>query len=194
VQSDSDELDASLVERIRGGDREAFATCFRVMHGALVAFAARYTGDRARAEEIVQDLFFALWQERGSLAVRSSLRSYLFAAARNLALNLRRRDAVEQDWSDAAADDDLRPIHPMAPRFDLQLEEAQEAAQLHERVSAAFAALPERCRLAMHLRWREGLSYSEIADTLGIGTKGVENQLARGLKALRARLAHDIRG
>jgi RNA polymerase sigma-70 factor (ECF subfamily) len=40
----------------------------------------------------------------------------------------------------------------------------------------------------MHLRWREGLSYAEIADVLGIGVKGVENQLARGLKALRARL------
>ena len=63
-----------------------------------------------------------------------------------------------------------------------------DAAELASRVAEAFADLPERCRLAMHLRWRDGLSYAEIASVLGIGTKGVENQLARGLKALRARL------
>jgi RNA polymerase sigma-70 factor (ECF subfamily) len=37
----------------------------------------------------------------------------------------------------------------------------------------------------MHLRWREGLSYADIAGVMGISTKGVENQLARGLRALR---------
>jgi RNA polymerase sigma-70 factor (ECF subfamily) len=91
---------------------------------------------------------------------------------------------VERDWTDDEALDGVRVLHPSPTEPDAVL----ESAELQSRVTAAFATLPERCRLAMHLRWREGLSYAEIADVLGIGVKGVENQLARGLKALRARL------
>jgi RNA polymerase sigma-70 factor, ECF subfamily len=60
-------------------------------------------------------------------------------------------------------------------------------------VRAAIAQLPERCRLVMQLRWQEQLGYSEIASILGISVKGVEIQLARGLRALRARVQRDAR-
>ena len=55
-------------------------------------------------------------------------------------------------------------------------------------LDAAMESLPERCRLVMQLRWREQLSYAEIAEVMQISVKGVENQLARGLAALRRRL------
>jgi RNA polymerase sigma-70 factor (ECF subfamily) len=178
------DLDPLLAEQIRAGDASAFERCFRTMHGPLVAFTERYVGDRARAEDVVQELFFALWRDRERLVVTGSFRAYLFSAARNRALNLRRRDAVERDWADDEALDEVRALHPAPDTPDEQL----GAAEITARVHAAFATLPERCRLAMHLRWREGMSYAEIANVLGIGSKGVENQLARGLKALRARL------
>jgi RNA polymerase sigma-70 factor (ECF subfamily) len=177
-------LDPQLPAQIRAGDAFAFERCFRAMHGPLVAFTARYVGDRARAEEVVQELFLAVWRDRETLVVSGSFRAYLYSAARNRALNVRRRDAVERDWTDDEALDGVRVLHPSPTEPDAVL----ESAELQSRVTAAFATLPERCRLAMHLRWREGLSYAEIADVLGIGVKGVENQLARGLKALRARL------
>jgi RNA polymerase sigma-70 factor (ECF subfamily) len=178
-------MHADLAQQIRSGDRAAFERCFRAMHGPLVAFVERYAGDRPRAEEVVQELFFALWRDRERLELTGSFRAYLFSAARNRALNLRRRDAVEQDWATDEAHADVRALHPSPALPDDILESEELTAQ----VAAAFASLPERCRLAMQLRWREGLSYAEIADVLGIGTKGVENQLARGLKALRARLS-----
>jgi RNA polymerase sigma-19 factor, ECF subfamily len=53
---------------------------------------------------------------------------------------------------------------------------------------AALESLPERCRLVMHLRWRDQLRHAEIASVMGISVKGVEMQLARGLRALRALL------
>lgn len=174
----------SLLPAIREGDRGAFERLFRAMHAPLVAFATRYTGDQARAEELVQDLFLELWQQRATWQVRGTVRSYLFSAARNRALNVRRRDGVERDWETDEAHEPVRALHAAPPRPDQQLEAAEQSAAL----AAAFAALPERCRLVMQLRWRDGLSYAEIAEVMGIGTKGVENQLSRGLKALRSRL------
>jgi RNA polymerase sigma-70 factor, ECF subfamily len=177
------ELDRALVDRIRGGDRQAFEVLFREMYQSLVAFAARYVGDD-RAEELVQELFLDLWAARDRWDVHGSVRSYLFTAARHRALNVRRRDAVERDWATEESHDDVRALHPhpVIPDAALEREEEQQA------VAAAFALLPERCRLAMQLRWRDGLSYAEIAEVLGISVKGVENQLGRGLRALRQRL------
>ena len=54
-------------------------------------------------------------------------------------------------------------------------------------MDAALEALPEHCRLVMHLRWREQLHHAEIATVMGISIKGVENQLAPGLAAIRQR-------
>jgi RNA polymerase sigma-70 factor (ECF subfamily) len=61
------------------------------------------------------------------------------------------------------------------------------------RLRAALEALPERCRLVMQLRWEEQLSHAEIAEVMGITVKGVERQLARGLRALRDKARNDLR-
>jgi RNA polymerase sigma-70 factor (ECF subfamily) len=63
-----------------------------------------------------------------------------------------------------------------------------ETTEARARLEAAMAALPPRLAQVMVMRWSGGLSYAEIANTLGISVKGVENQLGRGLKALRAAL------
>jgi RNA polymerase sigma-70 factor, ECF subfamily len=174
---------AALVARIRAGDRRAFEELFREMYSPVVAFAARYVGDM-RAEELAQELFFDLWQKREQWELRGSVRAYLFTAARNRGLNARRRDAVERDWADDEGVDSVRQLHVTPPQPDDLLDAAERATL----VSSALDALPERARLAMHLRWREDMSYAEIADVLGITIKSVENSLARSLKALRARL------
>lgn len=177
-------LSPELIARAAAGDELAFEQLFKIMHPQLVAFGTRYVRDRARAEELVQDLFFDLWNSRGSWTIRTSLRSYLFGALRNRAFNLQRRDAVEQDWSRDEAQPAVRALHQAPARAD----DLFEAAEQRTALADAFAKLPERCQLAMHLRWRDELSYAEIADALGISIKGVENQLGRGLKAIRAQL------
>lgn len=175
------------VPRIREGDSATFEQLFRALHEPLLAFATRYTQDSGRAEELIQDVFFAVWQARAEWDPRGSVRAYLFGAVRNRALNLRRRVALEQDWASEEAHEDSRTVHPAPTPVDEELERQELLTQ----ALAALDALPERCRLAMHLRWREGMSYAEIAEVLGISNKGVENQLARGLRAVRARLLGD---
>jgi RNA polymerase sigma-70 factor, ECF subfamily len=169
------------IARVRAGDAQALEVLFRAFYGPLCGFAYRYTAERALAEELVQDVFAELWTRRAELEVQGSARSYLFAAVRNRALNLRKRQAMERDWERDEAQ--VRALHPAAPRID----QALEARELRDRLDAAIESLPERCRLVMHLRWREQMSYAAIADVMGISAKGVEIQLSRGLRVLRER-------
>jgi RNA polymerase sigma-70 factor (ECF subfamily) len=67
-------------------------------------------------------------------------------------------------------------------------EEQYEMAELDAAIRDAIECLPERCRLVFTLRWQHHLSYAEIAETLGIAVKTVENQVTRALKALRTKL------
>jgi RNA polymerase sigma-70 factor (ECF subfamily) len=153
---------------------------FRAHYASLCDFALHYVESPAVAEELVQDLFAQLWVDRARLSAPSNARAYLFTAVRNRALNARQRRQRETDWADEAAialhgsADDLVPDAPAA-----------EAAEMQRLVDTAIAGLPERCRLVVHLRWREQMSHAQIAEIMGISVKGVEIQLTRGLARLR---------
>ncbi len=178
-----------LARRIRDGDPGALEALFREHYGALCGFARRYLHDRAAAEDLVQDVFTSIWSGRSRLDVKGSLRAYLFAAVRNRALNLRKHQLVERDWERDEALPEVRLLHRAPQRPDDALEDDERRGRLR----AAVEALPERCRLVMQLRWDDQLSHAEIAQVMGITIKGVERQLARGLRALRERTRRDLR-
>jgi RNA polymerase sigma-70 factor (ECF subfamily) len=169
----------NAVTAVRDGDQRAFEEIFRAHYGALCGFARRHVGEDGTAEELVQDVFAAVWAKREGWTITSSVRSYLFAAVRNRALNQRARESRERDWLQS----ELGAIELFPAVLDAIDE--QDTEDRLRAVNSAIESLPERCRLVMHLRWRDQLSYAEIAEVMGISVKGVENQLARGLKRLR---------
>jgi RNA polymerase sigma-70 factor, ECF subfamily len=170
-------------------DVRAFEALFQEHYAPLCRFADHYLRDHGAAEDLVQDLFAALWTDGALRDVRGSVRAYLFTAVRNRALNVRKRRLVERDWQRHEAAPEVRELHPKPAQPD----ELLVGAERVERLADAIEALPERCRLVMHLRWREQLSYTEIASILGISVKGVEIQLSRGLHTLRSRLRERLR-
>lgn len=182
--SGEDPGQGDIGSRIRGGDAAAFEQLFHATYPSLCAFAHRYLDDAARAEDLVQELFVELWARRARWELRGSVRAYLFSAVRNRALNARKRDRVEQDWVNDESIAEVRALHP-APASPAELLDVAETTAM---LDAAIEALPERCRMVMTLRWREQLSHAEIAQVMGITTKGVEQQLARGLRAMRERI------
>ncbi|MGH7471909.1 MAG: RNA polymerase sigma factor [Longimicrobiales bacterium] len=175
--------DVELITGLRAGDERAFEAVFRAYHARLCSYAYRYLRQQADADEVVQDLFLALWQKRDALVIRSSLRAYLFAATHHRVLNRSARARLEQRWLQEGGGSELDIPDEAAPA-----DEVLAGAQLAARVQAALDALPPGCRRVLQLRWLDQLSYVEIAEVLGISTKGVENQLARARKALRVSL------
>ena len=172
--------------RIRAGDATAFSDLFAEYFPRLCGFVLSYVRDPAVAEELVQDLFCALWRQREDWDPQGGERYYLLAAARNRALSyLRHQQVVDRHaerWARREGRTNRVPgMSQQLPQPDQQL----ELAELSEACRRAIHSLPERRRLVVTLRWQHQLSHAEIARMLGISVKGVEVQLSRALKSLR---------
>lgn len=155
-------------------DLDSLEQLFRLHYNELRQFAFRYIRSEAEAEEIVQDVFLALWTRRHSIALATTMRAYLYAAVRNKALHRTRHAAVELRFAQSEAGDDAEA--------DMSTDERIED------LDAAIAALPERTRLAIEMRWLRQMSHAEVAEAMGISIKGVEKLLARGMKLLRGQM------
>ena len=164
--------------RIAAGDQQAFERLFREHYRPLCAFAVQYVKDSDRAQDLVQELFTRLWQDRERTSITTSIKAYLFTSVRNRCLNAvaatGRLRSLDEEVDDRIAEDERS-----------EEEHTDRAA----RVQAAIEALPEERRKVFRLSRDEGLKYQEIADRLGISIKTVENQMGKALKTLREELA-----
>ncbi len=169
------------VERLRAGDREAFEAVFRAYYPRLADYANGLVRSKDTAEDVVQEVFVALWTQRDRLTSPDNLVGYLYRSVRNRSLNQIRHRRMVTDWQTRQAAEDP----PAAPPADREAENAEIA----EAVRRAVATLSPRCREVFELSRDRGLTYPEIAASLGISIKTVETLMGRALKGVRARLS-----
>lgn len=174
------ERDGEWVVRIRAGDYDAFVACFREYYGRALAFAARLLGTSDGADDVVQDVFFAIWQRRETWVVTSNLGSYIHAAVRNRVVAQFRHRRVRRLGE--------RFVRQIFDRDVYSPHEEVAAADLDVAIGRIIQNLPPRCRAVYELRWYHQLSYAEIAHVLGVSIKTVEAQVAIALKRLRAKI------
>jgi RNA polymerase sigma factor (sigma-70 family) len=158
------------------------AVIFRQYHADLVRLALLLVGDRASAEDVVQDVFTRLCA-RGRVLDQDRVLPYIRTAVVNGSRNVLRRHAVARRAAAKGA----------APWRDTQ-ESAEHTAMLAEdrrQVLAALAGLPSRRREVLVLRFYLNLSVAEAAATLGISEGSVKSATSRGLAALARRLGEE---
>lgn len=165
------------VERIRSGDVEAFEVIFQRLAPGLRAFVLRHVDSEEQAEDVVQDLFLTLWRRRERLDLRVSLVTYLYTAARNRALTHLRHQQVVQRWE--------RTRTRLAATMSSPPEEAVLEAELARGVEEAITRLPDRTRLVFTMSRQQQMTYSQIAEALGVSVKTVETQMGRALRLMR---------
>jgi len=170
-----------LIERIRIGDEHAFRDMFKTYYPLLVNFARRYVCNISIAEDIVEDVFLKIWQNRQKWNPTISVKAYLFQTIRNRALNYLKRSKMEQQ---IASDLETSSIAIKTPEDILDEKEMLAEIQL------AIEALPKRARSIFTMHRYDQLKYAEIAETLNISVGTVETHMVRALKFLRKRLAH----
>ena len=180
--------EANLVARVRGGDEAAFESLYLAHHDELWRFAYTYVRSRDVAEELVQDVFLAIWGTRATWEVHTRVRAWMYASVRHLALNHLRhervvtrsiyagRNAASETVQEVVASR-LHETTMGAPPMDQQL--SLEAKEIDEAVVHAIAELPERRRIAMTLRWKHDMSSLEIARVLGTSPEAVRTLLTR---------------
>ena len=172
--------DTEIIRRIRQGDKAEFESLFRSSYVSLVRYAKTLIKDHDTAEEIVQDLFFRLWQDKEKLNIESSLNGYLFRSVHNKCLHY-----IEHN----------RVIERHAEEMSYSQSESQESPsdilnykELQEKIASILERLPERCGKIFTMSRFEGLKYSEIADKLSVSIKTVEANMGRALKEFRKEL------
>ena len=138
-------------------------------------------GDANLAEDAAQEAFIRAWQHLGSYRPRSPFRNWVYRIATNVAIDAQRREREMVDI-------DALPL--VAP--DAGPEATVEGQERGERVRQAVLALPAASRAVLVLREYEGLSYREIADTLGIPVGTVMSRLNYARNRLRESLAPEL--
>ncbi len=173
--------DSEIIGKIRQGDKQEFEKLFRSSYVSLVRYTKTIIRDHDASEEIVQEFFFRLWQDRQNLKIESSLNGYLYRSVHNRALHyLEHQKVVSRHAGEVLA------------TADLTSEPVTDAIYYHElqaRVARVLERLPERCRLIFRMNRFEGLKYNEIADKLAVSLKTVEADMGKALKEFRKALA-----
>lgn len=177
--------DWELVERLAAGDEGALGDIVRAHQERLLALCRRLLGSRDAAEDAVQEVFLKLYRRAGRLRPRGRLYTWLYRVATNHCLNRLRRRRIVRFVPLARSVDPADELDPADQRADP--ERAAAARQSWGAVERLVASLPANQRVVLVLARYEGLSYREIAETLGITEGAVESRLVRAMRNLRAR-------
>jgi len=165
------------------------ASLFRERHAELVRLAALVLGDRAAAEDVVQDVFARLCA-KNLLPARDRALPYVRAAVLNGCRSVLRRRAVRRRV-EIGRDLDSELDRPDAGAGADSAEDEVLLAEDRRQVLVALAALPVRRREVLVLRYWLGLSEAEIASVLAMSPGTVKSNAARGLAALARKLGED---
>ena len=171
--------ESEWVKNIRRGDSDSFESLFNFYCQKLINFSRRYVWDKQSAENIVQDIFLKIWQNRNVLDPSKSIKTYLFAAVKNESLKHLRHADVHKRWAEFISLSQDRAIDP---------EKTLSENETKKEIENAISSLPEKCREIFTMSKFDKLKYSEIAGILNISIKTVETQMGRALKKLRERL------
>jgi len=180
--------DAELVARALDGSAEAFHDLVKRFERPVLSVIVRMVGDPVEAEDLAQETFVKAYRHLRRYDPGRKLASWLFKIAHNTTLDhLRRRrpEGVGPAVAAEPADDGSATIVPEAPAA-AEPDRIAERGELMAALDTALGRIEPAYREALLLRFREGLSYLEIADVLGLPINTVKVHLHRGRQRLAA--------
>ncbi len=154
---------------------KAFERVFREYYAPLTLYAQTFLQDKDTAEEVVQELFYQLWNNREHTEIETSLKAYLYRAVRNKSFKVIRHSQVKQKHADFV----------LGHSTEMMFENKIEAKELQQIISTILEKLPEKCSLIFRMNRFEGLRYREIAHELSVSVKTVEANMSKALALLR---------
>jgi RNA polymerase sigma-70 factor (ECF subfamily) len=172
--------DAELMRRVQAGDEAALGALMQRWELPVKAVIGRIVLNARDAEELAQEAFVRLWQQRARYRGEAPFRPWLFAIAVNLARNRLRwwRSRPEVALAEWSAEDGA----------DVSGATASDGAERAAAVREAIASLPAELREAIVLFEYERMSQAEIAVVVGATAKAVETRIHRARAKLRGRL------
>jgi RNA polymerase sigma-70 factor (ECF subfamily) len=200
ITGDPDE--SALIERLRAGNEEAFATLVSKYYGPLLRLAMSFVSERSAAEEVVQETWLGVIRGLAGFESRSSLKTWIFRILANQAKTRGKRDARSVPFSslnDPNTESDYEPAvdparfdergmwsKPPEPWANAAPEELLARRQTMELIQGAIAELPENQRAVVTLHDVEGVAPDEVCNILEISQTNQRVLLHRARSRLRS--------
>lgn len=175
------ESDRLKLLALKQGDEKVFESVFFEYYQPLCVHARRFLIDPEMAEEVVQDMFYKLWERRNAIVINTSLSSYLYKAVTNHSINFLKYHQHLKKYQDFVG---FRTDHT-------QTESAHEVllhSDLQHKLNNLVLEMPEKRRMIFEMNRFEGLKYAEISKKLNISVKTVEAQMSKALDFMRDKL------
>jgi RNA polymerase sigma-70 factor, ECF subfamily len=168
----------TLIRRMAEGDQDAFEKLFHLYHKKVYLFAVRLLPSAEDAEEVVQNVFLSIWNQREKLYISVSFSSYLFGIVRHMVYSFIERKVRHEAFVEYYIEHNLE--------YSFVTEEDVLFRELENLLHRLIQELPERRREIFKLSRVEGLSYKEISERLGISENTVDTQIRHALAHLRS--------
>ncbi len=169
-----------LLARLKSDDKSAFTVLFTQYYQDLVRFSFSYTRNSETSEEIVQEVFLKLWENRHLLVIHNSLKSFLLKTVQNRSIDSLRHVNITHKYASIVLE------HPLLAENDT------ENYILHSELEASFkhamATIPVEYADVFRMSRMETLNYQEIAQKLDISVRTVEVRISKALSLLRNEL------
>lgn len=157
-------------------DEKAFRRLFEYYYPALCLYAKRFIDEKETREDMVQDVFLSIWENRKQISVQVSARNYLLTCVRNHCLNFLRKhttESVEQ------------LMQKNIPIYAQSNDDFYTLIELRELLAKSISKLPDDYRRVFELNRFEGKSYGEIAESMDISIRTVERYKNKAIDILK---------
>jgi RNA polymerase sigma-70 factor (ECF subfamily) len=168
------EASAIKMQQIVTINKAKFEEVFRDYYDGLFRYCNTMITEKEEVEDIVQNVFVDLWQQRDKLQIHTSLQAYLYKSVFFKCLNRLKHDKVVRKYQDLAVyQESTVESDPVIIK------------EVAEKIKITTESLPEQCRKIFLMSRQDGLKYNEIAQALGLSPKTIENQMGKALKTMR---------
>ncbi len=182
--------DRVLVERCQKGDHGAFDELVTLYRSKVYAMILNMIRNDADAWDLAQEVFVKAWRALPKFEARSAFYTWLYRITHNVTYDWLRKKKIKPEGEfDDALGVDAEPGAPTAPREGESPDAALDRAELRGRIAGAIEELSPDHREVILLREVDGLSYEEIAESVGCSTGTVMSRLFYARKKLQAALA-----
>lgn len=177
------QYELGLLNEMKRGSQSAFSVLFGIYYADLLLYCGTFIRDRSECEDIVQEIFYKLWNDRRELGIDTSLKTYLLRAVRNGCFDVFRHRKIVRSH--------VCTVTATPAAGDLETENYILYSDLQDRLDEVLGQLDEKAAEAFRMNRFEHLKYREIAERLQVSERTVEVRIGKALEFIRSHL-HDF--
>ena len=167
-----------------------FEELFRYYHPRLKRYAEYFLKDPDEAEDLVQDVFFQIWQEPDRVDSKRNISAYIFTLLKNKCLNVLKRQVVKEKYLLSTVNFPSEELYQLSFDADGKFLPMQELLQ--NELNKLITEMPKKCGVVFRLKWIEGKKNREIAEIMNISTTMVDKHISKGLAIAKRKLSPDL--